>query len=177
MNAHGEGYVKGFLDAGSIPAGSTKKYGVPFGTPYFFFWVETVPTLNPSRIRTLFVVSKGFSPCSHRIKSAMRGHIPHSGILRNAEQCTSPRTEAEQNMQNEFRVANSRHFSFFCLISLYLSSFFIFQKLSVVEQSPSPQRKAVLMGIRELKVPQSSRIVVHCRALSGIKPFAHSLLC
>ena len=134
--------------------------------PIFLFWVETVPTLNPSRIRTLNAHNKEFLPCSHRIKSAMRGHIPHGGILRNAEQCTSPRTKAGQNMQSKFRVANSRHFSVFCLISLYLSSFFIFPKLSVVEQSPSPQRKVVLMGIRELKVPQSSRIVVHCRALS-----------
>ena len=36
MNAHGEGYVKGFLDAGSIPAGSTKRTGVPNGAPVLF---------------------------------------------------------------------------------------------------------------------------------------------
>ena len=78
--------------------------------PIFLFWVETVPTLNPSRIRTLNAHNKEFLPCSHRIKSAMRGHIPHGGILRNAEQCTSPRTKAGQNMQSKFRVANSRRF-------------------------------------------------------------------
>ena len=54
MNAHGEGYVKGFLDAGSIPAGSTKnrlgKFVLiePFLFPKTFRW-WTIPQ-HPQQI-------------------------------------------------------------------------------------------------------------------------------
>ena len=83
MNAHGEGYVKGFLDAGSIPAGSTNAKSVRKGT----FCVGGIGlTSEPvahthiehtkQRIWVLFAQSV----------RAMRGHIPHSGILRKREQ-------------------------------------------------------------------------------------------
>ena len=90
---------------------------------HFFALVEPVSQVNPSRIRALNAHSKEFLPCSHRIKSAMRGHIPHSGILRNAEHYTSPHAKAEQNMQNEFRVANSRPY-----YTLFMDSWFFYSR-------------------------------------------------
>ena len=57
MNAHGEGYVKGFLDAGSIPAGSTKEQRVPFGTLCSFFLdgigANIEPVAHTHFVRTL----------------------------------------------------------------------------------------------------------------------------
>ena len=71
MTAHGEGYIKRFSDAGSIPAGSTKRKKHRKGASFFWCGANIEPVAQFRYVtHSLILCYVPHSP------SAMRGHIP-----------------------------------------------------------------------------------------------------